>query len=124
MELYWLKMAKAAKKTDKAKKPSQLEGGGRVEDSAVMDPPNERNVILTDSNDLDGQHPDGDTLDNAEAGGSGLQGQRRRRSDTDKSVTDSSVERAKKNLQKTKRSRLVSTPSDEDDDKGDDVGEK
>ena len=104
MELYRLKMAKAAKKTDKMKKPSQLESGGRAEDAAVTDPPTERNVILTDSNDLNAQHPDGDTLDNAEAGGSGLQGQRRRISDTDESVTDSSVERAKKNLQKMKRS--------------------
>ena len=101
MELYRLKMAKNGKKTDKTKKPSQLEGAGRAEDAAVMDPPTDRNVILTDSNNLDGQHPDGDTLDNAKAGGSGLQGQRRTRSDTDKSVMDSSVERAKKNLQKT-----------------------
>ena len=92
------------KKTDKVKKPSQLEGGFRVEDSGVTDPPNERNVVVTDSNDLDGQHPDGDTLDNTEAGGSNSQGQRRTRSDTDESVTDSLVERAKRNLQKKKRS--------------------
>ena len=118
MELYRLKMGRP-KKTDKAKKPSQVEGAGRTEDTGVTDPAVERNVILTDGNNLDGQRPDEDTLDNAEAGGLGLQGQRRRRSDTDKSVTDSSVERAKKNLQKTKRSRLVSTPSDEDDDEGD-----
>ena len=32
MNLCRLEMAKAAKKTDKAKKPSQSEGGGRVED--------------------------------------------------------------------------------------------
>ena len=98
-------MARLAKKTDKVKKSPQVEGGGRVEDSAVTDPPNDRNVILTDGNDPDAHNLDGDTLDTVEAGGSGLQGPRRRRSDTDESqVTDSSVERAKKKLQKTKRS--------------------
>ena len=48
-----LEMARLAKKTDKAKKSSQVEGGGRVEDSAVTDPPNDRNVILTDGNNPD-----------------------------------------------------------------------
>ena len=102
MELYRLKMAKNGKKT--GKKPSQLEGAGRAEDAAVMDPTTERNVILTNGNNLDGQHPDGDTLDNADPGGLGLQGQGRTRLDTDESLTDSLVERARKNLQKTKRS--------------------
>ena len=83
MELYRLKMAKNGKKTDKTKKPSQVEGAGRAEDAVVTDPTTERNVILTDSNNLDGQHPDTDTLDNGEAGGSGLQGQGRTRLDTD-----------------------------------------
>ena len=46
-------MARLAKKTDKAKKSSQAEGGGRVEDLAVTDPPNDGNVILTDNNDPD-----------------------------------------------------------------------
>ena len=108
MELYRLKMAKNGKKTDKMKKPSQVEGAGRTEDAGVTDPAVERNVILTGGNDLDGQHPDADNVDTAEAGGSGLQSQGRTQSDTDDSVTDSSVDRAKKNLQK-KRLQLVST---------------
>ena len=71
-------MVKAAKKTDKTKKLSQMEGGGRVEDSAVADAPNERTVILTDGNDPDAQHLDWNNPDAVEAGGSGLQGPRSR----------------------------------------------
>ena len=65
MNLCRLEMAKAAKKTDKVKKPSQTEGGGRVEDSTVADTPNERMVILTDGNDPDTQHLDGNNPDTA-----------------------------------------------------------
>ena len=93
MNLCRLEMTKAAKKTDKVKKPSQSEGGGRVEDSTVTDErredaPNDRTVILTDGNDLDNQ----------EAGGSGLQGL----SGEESQDTDSSVERARLRLAKTK----------------------
>ena len=76
------------KKSDKSKeKPSQVgdagqEGAG-VEDQAVV-----RTVVLTDSN-------GGENADNAEAGSSGLQ--RKSHSDTD-SVTDSSVDNARKRL--------------------------
>ena len=42
------------KKTDKAKKPSQVDGAVRTEDVGVMDPAVERNLILTDGNDVDG----------------------------------------------------------------------
>ena len=117
MELYRLKMGRP-KKTDKAKKPSQVEGAGRAEDAGVTDPVVERNVFLMDGNGLDA-----DNVDNAEASGSGLQSQGRTRSDTDDSVTDYSVDRVRKNLQ-NKRSRLVSTQSDEDDDEGDNDGER
>ena len=86
------------KKTDKAKKPSQVDGAVRTEDVGVMDLAVERNVILTDGNDVDYRQSDTDNGDNGEAGGSGLQSQGRTRSDTDDSVTDSSVDRAKKNL--------------------------
>ena len=72
MDLCRLKMAKAAKKTDKTKKPSQSEGGGRVEDSTVADAPNERTVILTDGNDPDAQHLDSNNPDMVEAGGLGF----------------------------------------------------
>ena len=101
-----------------------MEGAGRTEDAGVTDPAVERNVILTDGNGLDGQYPDADNVDNVEAGGSGLQSQGRTRSDTDDSVTDSSVDRARKNLQKKKRSQLVSTQSDEDDDEEDNEGDR
>ena len=43
--------------------------------------------------------------------------------DTDGSVTDSSVDRVRKNLQKEK-SRLVSTQSDENEDEGDNYGKR
>ena len=42
------------KKTDKAKKPSQVDGAVRAEDVGVMDLAVERNVILTDGNSVDG----------------------------------------------------------------------
>ena len=56
------------KKTDKGKKPSQVDGAVRTEDVGVMDPAVERNVILTDGNDVDGGQFDADNGDNGEAG--------------------------------------------------------
>ena len=119
MELYRLKMGRP-KKSDKSKeKSSQVEDAGREEGAGVADQVVVRNVILTDGNGVDTE-----VVDNAEAGGSGLQSQGRTRSDTDDSITDSSVDRARKNLQKKKRSRLVSTQSDEDDDEEDNKGDR
>ena len=43
------------KKTDKAKKPSQVDGAVRTEDVGVMDLAVERKVILTDGNGVDGR---------------------------------------------------------------------
>ena len=65
------------KKTDKAKKPSQVDGAVRMEDVGVMDPAVERNVILTDGNNVDGRQFDADNGDNEEAGVLGQQGQER-----------------------------------------------
>ena len=65
------------KKTDKAKKPSQVYGAVRTEDVGVMDLAVERKVILTDGNDVDGRQLDVDNGDNEEAGGLGQQGQER-----------------------------------------------
>ena len=48
-----LKMGRL-KKTDKAKKPSQVDGAVRTEDVGVMDLAVERKVILTDGNGVDG----------------------------------------------------------------------
>ena len=107
-------MAKAAKKTEKVKKPAQSETGGRPEDLTVMDTerrgdaPDERTVILTDS----------DSLDTQEAGGSGLQGPSAG-SGEESQDTDSSVERARQRLAKTKRSKIVSRVSDDEEDEGD-----
>ena len=86
------------KRTNSKKKPSQVGDAGG--DDAVPD----RNVVLTDG--------DANNGGNVEAGGSGLQDQGRK-SDSE-SRTDSSVEDARKRLQK-KRSRIVSLPSDGDD---------
>ena len=86
------------KRTISKKKPSQVGDAGG--DDAVPD----RNVVLTDG--------DANNGGNVEAGGSGLQDQGRK-SDSE-SRTDSSVEDARKRLQK-KRSRIVSLPSDGDD---------
>ena len=49
----------------------------RTEDVGVMDPAVERNVILTDGNNVDGRQFDADNGDNEEAGGLGQQGQER-----------------------------------------------
>ena len=90
-------------KSDKSKeKPAQVEDAGRAEgaeDQVVV-----RNVILTDGN--------AENVDNVEAGGSGLQNNRKSQSDTD-SVTDSSMENARLRLQRRKRARIVSIPSDD-----------
>ena len=48
-----------------------------MEDVGVMDPAVERNVILTDGNDVDGRQFDADNGDNEEAGVLGQQGQER-----------------------------------------------
>ena len=54
-------MAKAAKKSEKVKKPAQLEAGGRTEDSTITDmerredAPNDRTVVLTYGDGLEAQ---------------------------------------------------------------------
>ena len=64
------------KKTDKVKKPSQVDGA-LAEDLGVMDLAVERKVILTDGNSVDGRQFDADNGDNEEAGVLGQQGQER-----------------------------------------------
>ena len=87
------------KKSDKSKeKPAQVEDAGRAEGEGAEDQVVKRNLILTDDN--------AENVNNAEAGSSGLQNNRKSQSHTDL-VTDSSMENARMRLQRRKRARIV-----------------